>query len=309
MRWPVALALASAIAVARIAAQPPQPTFRSGTELVRLDVLVTTDKGPVAGLTAADFEVKDSGVVQKVQALSAVASVQLGVVLDVSGSMTGERLAIAQTATIDLLGTLTPSDGFAVVASSDQVARVTAPGASLAEARAALARIRPGGATALVDGIYGGLIEATRSPDPTLLVVMTDGRNNASWLTGASLVDSARRHETVIYPVAVGIPDGWTKGVSSMRKTSDTLALLHVLAEETGGRTLRAEWNRRLGDVFTAILREYRQRYILTFTPEGVGRGDGWHAVSVRVKRRGAKVRARSGYWSDSAPAPAAERP
>ena len=137
---------------------------------------------------------------------------------------------------------------------------------------------------------------------------MTDGRNNASWLTGASLIDSARRHETVIYPVAVGIPDGWTRGVSSMRKTSDTLALLHVLAEETGGRTLRAEWNRRLGDVFTSILREYRQRYILTFTPEGVGQGDGWHAVSARVKRRGAKVRARSGYWSDSVAAPAAER-
>lgn len=308
MKHPCALAVMT-LAVASAAAQPQsQPTFRSGTELVRLDVLVTSNKGPIAGLTATDFEVKDAGVVQKVQAISSVAAVQLGVVLDVSGSMTGQRLAIARTATVDLLGMLTAADRFAVVASSDQVARVTPRGASLADAKGALAAIRPGGATALVDGIYGGIIEAVQSPDPTLLLVMTDGRNNASWLTGTSLVDTARRHETVIYPVAVDVSDSWTKGVSEMRRTSDTLALLNVLAEETGGRTLRAEWNRGLGDVFAEILREYRQRYILTFTPEGVGRGDGWHAVKVRVKRRGANVRARSGYWSDTVTAQPAER-
>jgi len=309
---PVIVVLVALIVTAGAAAQPPQPTFRASTELVRIDALVTGKGGPIAGLTSADFEVKDNGVVQKIQAISTVAAVQLGVVLDVSGSMSGERMEIARTATLDLLAKLAGSDRFAVVASGDQVARVTTPGAPVADAGAALASIRAGGATALVDGIYGGIIEAAQSPGPTLLVVMTDGRNNASWLTGGGIVDAARRHEAVIYPVAVSIDPGWTTGVLAERQTRDSLALLHVLAEETGGRTLTAEWNRRLGEVFTQILGEYRQRYIITFTPEGVAGGSGWHALSVRVKRRGASVRARSGYWSDVKPsstAPAAEMP
>ncbi len=67
-----------------------QPTFRARTELVRIDALVTDDGAPVAGLTASDFEVRDNGIRQRVTAAGTVEAVQLGVVLDVSGSMTGE---------------------------------------------------------------------------------------------------------------------------------------------------------------------------------------------------------------------------
>ena len=70
------------------------------------------------------------------------------------------------------------------------------------------------------------------------------------------------------------------------------------MADETGGRFVKAEWDSSLGETFQRILREYRQRYILTFTPEGVQTGDGWHALEVKVKRRGALVRARSRYWA-----------
>jgi hypothetical protein len=53
-----------------------------------------------------------------------------------------------------------------------------------------------------------------------------------------------------------------------------------------------------LGPVFEAILREYRQHYILSFEPTGVGRGDGWHRLSVALPGRGGRVHAREGYWS-----------
>ena len=62
------------------------------------------------------------------------------------------------------------------------------------------------------------------------------------------------------------------------------------MADETGGRYVKAEWDSSLGETFQRILREYRQRYILTFTPEGVQTGDGWHALEVKVKRGGALV-------------------
>jgi Ca-activated chloride channel family protein len=292
------LFLTAAVLAGSAGTQEPQPTFRARTELVRVDVLVTDDGAPVAGLTAADFEVRDNGVGQRVTAAGTVESVQLGVVLDVSGSMTGERLAIARKATTDLLGRLTRGDRFAVVAFGDQVGRVTGPGASAAEAAAALDRVQAGGSTALLDGTYAGILEADGGPGPKLLLVMTDGRNNTSWLQARPVIDTARRHETVIYPVAVDVDDTWDGGISMRLRTSDAVALLEAMADQTGGRYVEAGWDRSLGERFQQILREYRQRYILTFTPEGVPAGDGWHALEVKVKRPGARVRARTRYWA-----------
>ena len=285
------------IAVSGMAAQ--QPTFRARTELVRIDALVTDDGAPVTGLTASDFEVRDNGIRQRVTAAGTVEAVQLGVVLDVSGSMTGNRLEIARAATSNLLDQLTRGDRFAIVAFADQIARVTKPGASVADATTALDTIRAGGGTALVDGLYAGILQSDQGPGPKLLVLMTDGRNNSSWLSGTAVIDTARRHETVIYPVAVAAGRVGTTVVTPLgRSDNDHLALLQVIAEQTGGRQIDAQWNDTLGAVFQQILREYRQRYIVTFTPEGVGTGDGWHTLAVKVKRRGATVRARSQYWA-----------
>ena len=275
-----------------------QPVFRARTDLVRVDVLVTRDGTPVTGLTAADFDVRDNAVRQSVTAASVVEAVQLGVVLDVSGSMTGTRLAIAQSATIELLSQLSHDDSFSIVAFGDHVARIASSPTGLADAAASLRAVATGGGTALLDGIFAGILEADRGAGPKLLLVMTDGRSNASWLQATSVIDAARRHETAIYPIAVGPDREWTSGVSPRLRTSESLALLRVIAEQTGGRHLEAEWNSRLGTVFQEVLREYRQRYILTFTPDGVQSGDGWHTIEVRVKRRGLLVQARPRYWA-----------
>ena len=301
------------------ACQAQQPVFRARIDLVRVDALVTRDGTPVHGLAASDFEVRDNGVLQRVTAVDAIEAVQLGVVFDASGSMTGDRLALARTATADLLASLQPGDTFSVVAFGDQVGRVAGAETSPGDAARALERVRAAGATALVDAVYAGIIEAGSKPGPKLLLVMTDGRNNASWLQAADVIDVARRLETVIYPVAIGLgayarraPERtsqwfprrpeldheWKGVVSPSYRTADSVALLRIAAERTGGRQIAAEWDSSLGTVFRGILDEYRQRYILSFTPENVARGDGWHALEVKVKRRGVTIRARTGYWA-----------
>jgi hypothetical protein len=65
--------------------------------------------------------------------------------------------------------------------------------------------MRAGGSTAIVDGTYAGILEADGGPGPKLLLVVTDGRNNASWLQASAVIDTARRHETVIYPVTASV--------------------------------------------------------------------------------------------------------
>jgi Ca-activated chloride channel family protein len=298
-----------------------QPTFRARTDLVRLDALVTDDGVPITGLTAADFDVRDNGVTQRVTSLGAIEAVQLGVVLDVSASMTGDRLEIVRAATSDLLRQLEPRDSVAIVGFGSQVGRLAARGSDVERASRALGALVAAGSTSLVDGLYAGVIEADGGPGPKLVVLMTDGRNNSSWLKGADVIDVARRREAVVYPVAVGaidtpgarvalidpprgLPDAaradrdWRAATHAEFRTGDSMALLRVIARETGGRPIEATWDAELGTVFRRILEEYRQRYVLTFTPDGVGTGDGWHALDVRVKRRGATVRARTRYWS-----------
>ena len=275
-----------------------QPVFRAGTELVRIDALVTKDGVPVERLAASDFEVRDNGIAQTVATIATIESVHLGVVLDASGSMIGERMALARRATSDLLGQLTQADRFSIVAFGDQVGIVANPGTSVAEAVAALGTLKAGGGTALLDATFAGILAADGGDGPKLLVVMTDGGNNASWLQASAVIDAARRHETVVYPVAVDPDRRWPIRVGWFQRTSDSLALLQEIANQTGGRQVDADWDRSLSEVFQTILREYRQRYIVSFTPTGVGRGDGWHDLEVRVKRRGATVRARTRYWS-----------
>jgi VWFA-related protein len=310
-----------AVAALALEAFAQEPLFRARVEAVRLDVLVTRDGVPVRGLTTDDFEVRDNAVFQRVTSVSARETVQLGVVLDTSGSMTGQRIAIARAATTELVAQLAPRDTVAVVAFGDQLTSLARQSGPEAFPLDALGRLSAGGSTALIDGIYAGLLETGPARGPRLLLVMTDGRNNLSTITGSRVIDVARRLETAIYPVAVEVDQdrqvirGWlnrrdgsaqqahpSESVfrsDTKQGTSDALALLHVLAEATGGRAIEAQWDTRLGAVFRSVLEEYRQRYIVTYTPEGVRTDDGWHTLDVRVRQRGLAVRTRTRYWAD----------
>src|SRR4029079_11708035 len=75
------------------AVSSPQTTFRSGVELVELDVSVTRGGVPVAGLTARDFNLTDNGAAQEVASVT-LEKLPLSVtlVLDTSQSVAGERL-------------------------------------------------------------------------------------------------------------------------------------------------------------------------------------------------------------------------
>ena len=51
----------------------------------------------------------------------------------------------------------------------------------------------------------------------------------------------------------------------------------------------------RLRETFVRIVTEFRSRYLLTYTPQGVDAG-GWHPIEVRLKSKKGKVTARRGY-------------
>ena len=78
---------------------------------------------------------------------------------------------------------------------------------------------------------------------------------------------------------------------------------LRDLCKITGGTLFEIESTCYIGAVFVGILDEFRQRYLLTYTPEGVGE-NGWHALKVCIgNRRYDRVSVRQGYMRNP-PAP-----
>ena len=89
----------------------------------------------------------------------------------------------------------------------------------------------------------------------------------------------------------------WTESNRAAGATP-RMAFLHELTELTGGTLLDAGSTENLGATFERILDEFRQRYLISYTPAGVSR-PGWHRLDVRVKGHVATVKARPGYLAD----------
>ena len=73
---------------------------------------------------------------------------------------------------------------------------------------------------------------------------------------------------------------------------------LDHLTEETGGRVMFANSNKDLRATFTQTLAEFRDRYVLSYTPTGVS-PTGWHRLDVKLKGKSGKVTARRGYFAE----------
>jgi VWFA-related protein len=265
-----------------VAQSAQQPTFSAKRESVRVDALVTDRGKVVSGLGAGDFEVRDNGVLQTVDLVS-FQQIPLNVFLafDISASVSGERLKHLQTAGHALLDRLAAEDRSALLTFSHTVLLREGLTGATARVRQALTDVEPLGDTALVDGAYTAIMLDPSDGGRNLLLVFSDGLDTASWLTPEGVLDSAKRSDFVVY------------GVSS-RGPEDS-KFLEDLTELTGGATLKIESTRDLSAAFLKILDEFRQRYLISYSPTGVANA-GWHRLEVRVKGRRVTVKSRAGY-------------
>ena len=262
-----------------------QVRFATKVESVRVDVLATSDGRPVQGLTAADFEVRDNGVVQKVSLVegdTAAANVMLA--LDTSASLSEQRLQQLRDASRALLSRLLPGEAAGLIAFSHVVTLVGEMTPDLPRIGRALDTVEPWGDTALIDASSLGLSLAEQGDGRGLLVIFSDGLDTTSWQSEDAVLRSAKGFETVVYAVSAAEP-------------GQAPRFLRDLANATGGKVLEVSAGERLQAAFVQILDEFRQRYLLSYSPTGVTK-PGWHEIEVRVKRRGVTAKARPGYFA-----------
>jgi len=275
-------------------------TFRSNVDLVRVNAVVRTKNGRfVQDLTARDFEILEGGRQRPITSFQRdAAGISVALLLDVSGSMR-VQLPHAREAANQMLSRLeSPRDEAAVYAFDTRVQEVAPFTRGLRQLPDTLAHLTPFGATSLHDAIAQTARRAgTREGRRRAVVVVTDGLDNASRLTPATVSRLASALDVPVYVVGVvSAIDNPSAAVSTVTgERSPFTGALADLSMQTGGNSFVVSTSAEQGLAARQIVEELRHQYLIAFQSS---REPGWHPIVVRAHDKDLRVRARRGYYA-----------
>jgi Ca-activated chloride channel family protein len=335
----VAALAAAAVALsaqqAQQAQKPQEPgfSFRTGVELINVTVTVTDSNGRfVPGLRREDFVIYEDGKPQPVTHFDAErVPVSLGLVMDTSGSMSGEKMTTAKSAVERFLHRLLDeSDEVFLYQFESQATLVQDWTTDRNAVSRALGRIQARGGTALYDAAAEAVpLAQSGSQRKKAVVIISDGNDTSSQIDVASLQQLIRETEVLVYAIGIDGGGGSTSSTPTynpparipvpspfpgrkppvMRpqppqprraaRSNSTDAVdedaLRSITDDSGGRTEIIRDARDLGPATTGIADELSQQYFLGYSSPAPKDGR-WHSIEVRLKRGNHHVRARKGY-------------
>jgi Ca-activated chloride channel family protein len=250
--------------------------------LVELPTTVVVDGRPVHDLSQKSFKLLDEGKAVSIAKFDRVTNLPLsiGMAIDASGSMMN-RMEEAQKAGAQFFeNVMKRGDKAFVVAFATQPQLVQKWSPKVADAHAALAKLRAEDKTALYDAIVYSLYNFHGIRGQKALVVISDGKDTASSFTYDQTLEYARRTGVPIYGVGIGIRSN----------EADVRFKLDRICRETGGATFYIEQARDLQRVYDDIQAELRSQYILGFYPSPDVKQGKWREVTVQVDRGKAKT-------------------
>lgn len=269
------------------------------TDLVTLTLTVNDIYGRyVSGLTKEAFTVFDNNVEQEITFFSdADAPVSIGIVFDVSDSMSGEKIAKARTALERFINTSHPSDEYFLIAFNNRAQLLldrTRDGEAVLQK---LTLVDPRNNTALYDAAYLGIEKVTRGAhQKKAILIISDGQDNSSRYNFNEVRRFLKESDVVVY--AIGINDGDASTPLGM----EGQAFLEELASVTGGKAFFPQTNVEMDEIFERIALELRHQYSVGYTPKDFQPDGKYHKVKVKVKPpRGLPrltVRSREGYYA-----------
>ncbi len=291
-------------------AQTPEPTppaeeednkpINIKTDLVTLTLTVTDLYGRfVSGLNKSAFTVFDNNQEQEITFFSdADAPASIGILFDVSDSMSGEKIGKARKALEKFINTSHPADEYFLIGFNSRAQLLldrTRDGDAVLQK---LTLVKPKDNTALYDACYLGVERVTRGTrQKKAMLIISDGQDNASRYNFGEVRRLLKESDVTVY--AVGIMDGRDAG-STMGMQGQ--AFLDELTSVTGGKAFYPQTDVELDEIFERLALELRHQYSVGFTPKDFTPDGKWHKTKVKVKPpRGLSrltVRTRDGYYA-----------
>jgi Ca-activated chloride channel family protein len=267
--------------------------FHSSVEVIAIAATVVDAEGHfVTGLPREAFEVSEDGKPQPItQFTNERVPLSMGVLLDISDSMYGQRIKDAR-ATVQhfLFDLLTPADEFFLLAFNHEPKILTEWTSEQDAIQRALDGLRPSGATAIYDAVLKALpLTERRSRPRAALLIISDGADTASDATLREVRSTLLRSDVFVYAIAIDSPQ---------RQPINTRVSPEALTEITnpsGGRTEVVQDGAGLLTATARIADELNSQYLIGYTPPRPADGQ-YHSIHLRVTQGGYRARARNGY-------------
>ncbi len=298
--------LCAGAAFAQKPAPTPTPDYDDekpipvNTDLVTVTMTVTDMYGRyVSGLNKNAFTILDNNVEQKIAFFSdADAPVSVGILFDISGSMSGDKISKARQALGRFIATSHPSDEYFLIAFNSRAQLLmdrTRNGDAVLDK---LTLVQPKSQTALYDACYLGVEKVTRGAhQKKAILIISDGQDNNSRYNFTDVRRLLKESDVTVY--AVGILGSGDYG-SPLGMTGQSF--LDELSSVTGGKTFYPTTGVELDEIFERIALELRHQYSIGYYPNDFVPDGKWRKIKVKVKPpRGLPrlgVRSREGYYA-----------
>jgi Ca-activated chloride channel homolog len=268
--------------------------------LVLVQVTITDPNNRlVTGLDKENFQVFEDKQQQEIRHFSSEdAPVSVGVIFDMSGSMTS-KIERAREAVVEFFKTSNPQDEFFMITFADEPEQVSDFTSKVEDIQGKLVYCVPKGRTALLDAIYLGVNKIRQAKfQKKALLIISDGGDNHSRYTEGEIKSVVKEADTLVY--AIGIYDHYFPTEEERLGP----ALLSEISELTGGRAFTIDNPNDLADVATKIGIELRNQYVIAYRPTRPAHDGKWRKIKVKlIPPKGLpplRVYAREGYYSPS---------
>lgn len=269
--------------------------FRSDTRLVVLHASVTDRKGKLlTNLGEKSFKVFENGEPQHVKIFRREdVPVSLCIIIDDSGSMSTKRARV-EAAALEMVRNSNPQDEVCIVNFNDDAYLDVPFTNDMHKLQQGLARIDSRGGTAMRDAINMTLDYEKKSAkrDKKVLLVITDGNDNASNLSLEKLVARANQEETLVYSIGLFTEE-------EKREASKARRALKELTSNTGGLAFYPKEVAEVQSLAVEVARDIRSQYTIAYSPSVQALDGSYREIKVTVDAPGKPVvRTRSGYYA-----------
>lgn len=275
-------------------------TIRVDVEMVILHATAQDHKHAlVSGLDKDNFQVYEDGVLQPIKNFSHEdIPVTVGLVIDNSGSMGPKRTDVIAAA-LAFARSSNPQDQIFVVNFNERVSFGLPDNTpftdQVAQLEVALSRIRAQGETALYDALAAALEHLRMgNRDKKVLIIISDGGDNASKHKLTEIVTMVGQPDTIIYTI----------GIFDEQDPDRNPVVLKRLAKDTGGEAFLPESLRDIAPICEKIAHDIRNQYTISYAPTNRKRDGTYRVIEVRASAPGRgrlSVRTRTGYFAPSA--------